>query len=142
MSAAGLAGCSPHSNHEPGIAQMAQAEPQLHRGPPRTDPTVTALALNIATELCTATLKEAEELRARVHELEHELQRMATKQGGGPVDTTLKPEAIIVPSRIEDRGSPWWPHKNRTVPDGEKGLCMVCRSSGGAGGGDHPKYCQ
>ena len=141
MSAAGLVGGSPHAgNHEPSLGQTAQAEPQLRGDPPRTDLNMTALARNIATELCTATLKEAEELRARVHELEHELQRMRTKQVDGPVAATLKSEAILVPSRIEDRGSPWSPHSNRTVPDGATGLCMVCRRSGG--GGDGPKYCQ
>ena len=58
-----------HSNLE-----TAQADAQLRGEVPCTDAIVTARARTMAADLCTASLKEAAEMHARVRELEHKLQ--------------------------------------------------------------------
>ena len=109
--AAGFVDGEPHGYD----AQRPQPEAQPRNGTPCTDLNATTLAHAIATELCAASLKEAEELRARVHELEHALKRsQANLQADGPAAWAQQLSHASAPSRIlDDRGSPQRPRSTR-----------------------------
>ena len=93
----------PHGYHG-NLEQTAQADAQLRWEPSYTDVSTTALARTMATDLCAASLKEAGEMRARVQELEHELQWTQTKLHANRRAYEEQSYSANAPSRIADRG--------------------------------------
>ena len=71
------------------------------------DVNATALAHSVAIGLCAASFKEAGEMRARVQELEHELQWTQTKLHANKRAYEEQSNSANAPSRIADRGPRW-----------------------------------
>jgi hypothetical protein len=98
-----MVGGEPHGDHA-SVEETAQADAQLRGEIPFTDVNATALARTMAIDLCAASLKETEQLRARVRELEHKLQLTQTKLHAYKYAYELQSHSASAPS--EDRGSP------------------------------------
>jgi hypothetical protein len=84
--------------------QTSQADAQLRGEAPCTDANATALAHTMASDLCAASLKEAGEMRARVRELEHKLQRTRTELRAHKYAYEQRSNSASAPR--DDRGSP------------------------------------
>jgi hypothetical protein len=85
--------------------QTSQADAQLRGEAPCTDANATALAHTMASDLCAASLKEAGEMRARVRELEHKLQRTRTELHA-MYKYAYEQRSNSASAPREDRGSP------------------------------------
>ncbi len=107
-----LVGGEPHGSR----GNLDQAATQLRGEPYYTGVNMTALAHTMAADLCAASLREEGELRARVRELEHELQRAQTELHACKYAYEQQPNSTSAPS--DDRGSPlaaaacWSRHSN------------------------------
>jgi hypothetical protein len=100
------------------LEQTVHADAQLRGEAPCTDVTATALARTMATDLCAASLKDAGKMRARVRELEHELQWTQTKLLHAH-KYAYEQQSNSASAPNEDRGSPlaaaaadWSRHRN------------------------------